>query len=81
MLFFHCGFNSSHVAFLFNLITRGINFSSEQLNISTVKTTMALSREYRWIPIDVYRQCRQLWSDITFVIGGRPHPAHAERIR
>ena len=42
---------------------------------------MALGREYRWIPIEVYRQFRQVWSDISSFIGGRLSPACGERLR
>jgi len=39
---------------------------------------MSLSREFRWVPTDLYQQLQQSWPDVTI---GRLSAPRAERMR
>jgi hypothetical protein len=42
---------------------------------------MALSREFRWVPVEIYQQLRRDWLDVSFLMGGRLSSPRAERMR
>ena len=42
---------------------------------------MALNREFRWIPVELYQQLRQAESDASGLFASRLSPARAERTR
>lgn len=42
---------------------------------------MALSRDYRWVPVELYQRLRQAWLDVSFLFIGRLSAPRAERTR
>jgi hypothetical protein len=42
---------------------------------------MALSREYRCVPVELYQRIRQAWLDVSFPVSGRLSAPRPKRTR